>query len=70
MSLSSVLPKPSLTTYDPDVQARYRQQQTANQEKSNAVVKSGAPPYGQRKGWVPRRVFYHLEYRESNLCSR
>ena len=57
MSLSSVLPKPSLTTYDPDVQAKYRQQQSQAGSSSGTIVKAGPPPYGHRKGWVPRSRF-------------
>ena len=57
MSLSRILPKPSLSTYDPDVQQQYRKQQEQKQaQNSGTLVKSGPPPYGNRKGWVPRYV--------------
>ena len=57
MSLSKILPKPSLATYDPDVQQQYRKQQELKQNggvSGSQLVKSGPPPYGHRKGWVPR----------------
>lgn len=54
MSLSSYLPAPSNASWDREDE-RYAQQM-ANSISSRQVVsaKVTAPPYGQRKGWIPR----------------
>ncbi|CAH0556648.1 unnamed protein product [Brassicogethes aeneus] len=54
MELSSILPAPVQPVWDRDDDRR----QKAALSKSTAVVsaQSIAPPYGQRRGWVPRVV--------------
>ncbi|XP_044761881.1 puff-specific protein Bx42 [Coccinella septempunctata] len=54
MSLSSFLPAPIQPTWDRDDERRQREAE----KPSTALVsaQSIAPPYGQRRGWVPRCV--------------
>ncbi|XP_033215007.1 puff-specific protein Bx42 [Belonocnema kinseyi] len=53
MSLTSLLPQPSQVVWDREDEAR---EQKLRQRPVSALVKAvvTAPPYGQRKGWVPR----------------
>lgn len=53
MSLTSLLPAPSQVVWDREDEAR---EQKLRQRPVSALVKAviTAPPYGQRKGWVPR----------------
>lgn len=53
MSLSSALPAPINLTFDPDTG---RDKALRNAPSIGALVsaKVAAPPYGQRKGWIPR----------------
>lgn len=53
MSLSSVLPAPSHTIWDREDE---REMLAAGAPSMGALVsaKVAAPPYGQRKGWIPR----------------
>lgn len=55
MELSSILPAPVQTIWDRDDERRRKE---ASFSTSNALVsaQSIAPPYGQRRGWVPRNV--------------
>lgn len=53
MSLSSALPRPINITYDPD----HVVEKSLNGAPSMGALvgaKVAAPPYGQRKGWIPR----------------
>lgn len=52
MSLASLLPAPSQNSWDRD-DARSKQEVT-----STAIVSASrtAPPYGKRKGWIPRTI--------------
>lgn len=54
ISLSSLLPAPTQQTWDRD-EARAKQQDGTS---STAIVSASrtAPPYGKRKGWIPRTV--------------
>ncbi|XP_043484968.1 puff-specific protein Bx42 [Leptopilina heterotoma] len=53
MSLASLLPTPSQVVWDREDEAR---EQKLRQRPVSALVKAvvTAPPYGQRKGWIPR----------------
>ncbi|XP_046434731.1 puff-specific protein Bx42 [Neodiprion virginianus] len=53
MSLTSLLPAPTQAVWDREDEAR---EQKLRQRPVSALVKAvvTAPPYGQRKGWVPR----------------
>lgn len=53
MSLSSLLPAPTQSVWDRDDDLR----QKAALKVSTALVvaQAIAPPYGQRRGWVPRK---------------
>ncbi|XP_058799473.1 puff-specific protein Bx42 isoform X1 [Phymastichus coffea] len=53
MSLASLLPQPSQVVWDRDDEAR---EAKLRQRPVSALVKAvvSAPPYGQRKGWIPR----------------
>lgn len=53
MSLSSYLPAPSRSAWDREDE---RNVQATQASTSHVVVstKAAAPPYGQRKGWIPR----------------
>lgn len=53
MSLSSILPAPSQSIWDRDDERRLKEQ-----EKSTSIIVAQpiAPPYGQRRGWVPRKL--------------
>lgn len=55
MELSSILPAPIQTIWDRDDERRRKEFSLSS---SNALVsaQSIAPPYGQRRGWVPRNV--------------
>ncbi|XP_008554939.1 puff-specific protein Bx42 [Microplitis demolitor] len=55
MSLTSFLPAPSQVTWDRSDEAR---EQKLRQRPVSALVKAfvTAPPYGQRKGWIPRNL--------------
>ncbi|XP_057667186.1 puff-specific protein Bx42 [Diorhabda carinulata] len=54
MELSSILPAPVQLIWDRDDERRKR---TASQPSKQLVsAQSIAPPYGQRRGWVPRNV--------------
>lgn len=55
MDLSSILPAPVQPVWDRDDDRRVK---LASQKPSTALVsaQSIAPPYGQRRGWVPRNV--------------
>jgi len=56
MSLSSLLPAPSQSRWDRD-EERSRGSERSESGGSLAVVASRtAPPYGKRKGWIPRTV--------------
>ncbi|KRT81670.1 hypothetical protein AMK59_6058 [Oryctes borbonicus] len=52
MSLSSILPPPTQSIWDRDDDRRLKEQ-----EKSTSIIVAQpiAPPYGQRRGWVPRK---------------
>lgn len=52
MELSSILPAPSQPIWDRDDERRHQ----ASLKQSNTLVLAQpiAPPYGQRRGWVPR----------------
>lgn len=53
MSLSSTLPPPINVSYDPEL---YDERSMRGAPEMGALVsaKVAAPPYGQRKGWIPR----------------
>lgn len=53
MSLSSALPAPVNLTYDPEP---FNDISMRGAPEMGALVsaKVAAPPYGQRKGWIPR----------------
>ncbi|XP_014206032.1 puff-specific protein Bx42 [Copidosoma floridanum] len=53
MSLNSLLPQPTQVVWDREDEAR---EAKLRQRPVSALVKAvvSAPPYGQRKGWVPR----------------
>ncbi|EFN68099.1 SNW domain-containing protein 1 [Camponotus floridanus] len=53
MSLTNLLPAPTQVVWDKDDEAR---EQKLRQRPVSALVKAvvTAPPYGQRRGWVPR----------------
>lgn len=53
MSLSSALPAPINISYDPETDL---QKALRGAPEMGALVsaKVAAPPYGQRKGWIPR----------------
>lgn len=53
MSLTSLLPAPSQVVWDREDEAR---ELKLRQRPASALVKAviSAPPYGQRKGWIPR----------------
>lgn len=53
MSLSSALPPPTNVSYDPDP---FDERSMRGAPEMGALVsaKVAAPPYGQRKGWIPR----------------
>lgn len=53
MSLTSALPAPINVTYDPD-SSNDRYLRGAPEMGALVSAKVAAPPYGQRKGWVPR----------------
>ena len=58
LSLSSLLPAPTQNHWDRD-EARAKQQQEGGSSSSSTSLVSAsrtAPPYGKRKGWVPRTV--------------
>lgn len=52
MSLSSILPPPTQAIWDREDERRLKEQ-----EKSTSIIVAQpiAPPYGQRRGWVPRK---------------
>eukprot|EP00051_Salpingoeca_urceolata_P027371 m.481198 g.481198 ORF g.481198 m.481198 type:complete len:550 (+) comp22081_c0_seq1:116-1765(+) len=60
MSLTSMLPPPR---YSDTVQEAYESEPDSDddleaafqQQTSNQIQKSGAPPYGHRRGWAPRK---------------
>lgn len=51
MSLTNALPPPVNITYDP---AKERAIRDAPEMGALVSAKVAAPPYGQRKGWIPR----------------
>jgi len=53
MSLASLLPAPSQSRWDRDEERVKQAEQRENQIVSAARA---APPYGKRKGWIPRTV--------------
>ena len=53
MSLASLLPAPSQSRWDRDEERVRQAEQRENQVVSAAKA---APPYGKRKGWIPRTV--------------
>lgn len=53
MSLSSALPAPVNITYDPEP-FDVRSMRGAPEMGALTTAKIAAPPYGQRKGWIPR----------------
>jgi len=55
LSLSSLLPAPSQQTWDRD-EARAKQEDVASSSASLVLASRTAPPYGKRKGWIPRTV--------------
>merc|ERR1739840_58264 len=59
VSLSDILPPVTAPVWDresEDRRKRYQQTQAQNQAASQALVSAAraAPPYGHRKGWIPR----------------
>lgn len=60
-SLYSLLPAPSQVVWDREDEAR---EQKLRQRPVSALVKAvvTAPPYGQRKGWVPRNPEVSFNY--------
>ncbi|KAF7278076.1 puff-specific protein Bx42-like [Rhynchophorus ferrugineus] len=54
MDLSSILPSPIQPVWDRDDERRKRASQMPSKELISA--QTIAPPYGQRRGWVPRNV--------------
>merc|ERR1719422_2523053 len=61
MSLSSFLPAPTQPIWDRDEERRKLQSENADESsrsESRALVSAQrtAPPYGKRKGWIPRSV--------------
>ena len=58
LNFFSILPAPIQPVWDRDDD---RRQQNSSNQRSTAVVtaQSIAPPYGQRRGWVPR---VHTDY--------
>lgn len=54
MSLSSALPRPINTSYDPDRSSNEKTLHGAPTMGALVTAKVSAPPYGQRKGWIPR----------------
>lgn len=64
-SLFSILPPVSAPVWDRESDDRRRRQQQAQQQQQALVTASrAAPPYGHRKGWLPRsqdvRLFFFL----------
>jgi len=57
ITLSSLLPAPSQNSWDRD-EARAKQAGEGGSSTSTSLVSASrtAPPYGKRKGWVPRTV--------------
>nr|UYR00245.1 puff-specific protein Bx42 [Plectrocnemia conspersa] len=53
MELASILPAPTQTVWDRDDERRTQAAFIAN--NTLLVTQSNVPPYGQRKGWVPRK---------------
>ncbi|KAI5704852.1 hypothetical protein M8J76_003906 [Diaphorina citri] len=51
MSLSSILPAPSQSSWDRDEEAA---DEAATVSTSVVLAMPTAPPYGQRRGWIPR----------------
>lgn len=51
MSLANALPPPVNLTYDP---VRDKSHRDAPSMGALVSAKVAAPPYGQRKGWIPR----------------
>lgn len=51
MDLASILPPPSQVIWDRD---DYRKSKEQKNSTSVVVAQAIAPPYGQRRGWVPR----------------
>lgn len=54
MSLSSALPPPINITYDPETEHERAYMRGAPEMGALVSAKVAAPPYGQRKGWIPR----------------
>lgn len=56
MSLSSILPSPSNPVWDREDERRVAQKSKIIGAPMGALVsaKIAAPPYGQRKDWIPR----------------
>jgi len=52
-TLSSILPEPK---YNDDVRSTANKEDTATLDTRVVVKVSGAPPYGQRSGWIPRTL--------------
>lgn len=53
MSLSNILPPPININYDLEIE-RDRSMRGAPEMGALVSAKVAAPPYGQRKGWIPR----------------
>lgn len=54
MSLSSILPAPTQSVWDRDDDLK--QKAALKACTALVVAQAIAPPYGQRRGWVPRRI--------------
>lgn len=56
MGVSSILPPVSAAVWDRESDERRRRQQAQQQQQQQALVTASraAPPYGHRKGWLPR----------------
>lgn len=69
----SLLPAPTQVVWDREDEAR---EQKLRQRPVSALVKAvvTAPPYGQRRGWVPRNlevnITYKMFYKQMLLLSK
>lgn len=53
ISFCSILPAPVQPVYDRDYD---RKQREVERDNNTIIAQAIAPPYGQRRGWVPRVV--------------
>lgn len=62
MHYFSILPPPTQTIWDRDDERR-EQQITIAAQKQLVIAQPIAPPYGQRRGWIPRQ---HTDFGGNN----